>query len=117
MTDVPWYFWLVAVALLGGAWWLRKRTDAALEGREAARADRADAPAASSAAGEAELVAVIAAAVAAASGLDPSQFRIAGISAAGPDSAAGAAGAAGGSGWSTPLWGRVERFAPIATHR
>lgn len=54
-----------------------------------------------------DIVAAIVAAISAASGISPSQFRIASINpVGGTQDAAGSAG-----GFNTPVWGRVERFA------
>ena len=128
LTSIPWYYWLVALVLLASAWWFKKRADEVGQSRRwrdydaSASSGAATANASSSAASDAtstasskggtELVAVIAAAVAAASGMHPSQFRIAGITAIGSSGAAGSNG-----GWNTPVWGRVERFARPENHR
>ena len=119
MNNLPWYFWVIAVALLASAWWFHRRAENGIGPRRGGSEEKAAGETAASKEGAdgpvgAELVAVIAAAVAAASGMSPSQFRIAGISRAG---AAGPAGAAGEGSWSTPLWGRVERFARPDNHR
>ncbi len=129
VSNLPWYFWLVAVAFFAGAWWLHRRSDDAMRDRGAAIADKLRKSLAESVRGEAakappktpvvpaggELVAVIAAAVAAASGLEPTRFRIAGISPVGSTGIAGVAGQA--AAWNTPVWGRVERFARTQQHR
>jgi len=128
VSNLPWYFWLVAVAFFAGAWWLRRRSDDAMRDRGAAiagklskslaetmRGEAARAAPASAVSANGELVAVIAAAVSAASGLDPTRFRIAGISPVGSTGIAGVAGQA--AAWNTPVWGRVERFARTQQHR
>ncbi|MDA8410300.1 MAG: hypothetical protein M0001_07910 [Treponema sp.] len=129
LGNLPWYYWVIALALLAIAWWLKRKADdlgssRSRPGDEGSSARERPSPAgqvsiASPSAEESatELIAVIAAAVAAASGLQPSQFRIANISPAGAGLASGAMGPASGSGWNSPVWGRVERFARPAHHR
>ncbi|MEI6385069.1 MAG: hypothetical protein WCQ50_00430 [Spirochaetota bacterium] len=116
MESWPWYYWLIAVAMLGAAWQLRKKADRAkaqvlgLGAREGAAASAATSTASAASGGQAGathsspddalLVAVIAAAVSAASGLSPDKFRITNI-----------AGAQGPGGFNTPVWSWADRLA------
>ncbi|MFZ4615830.1 MAG: hypothetical protein ACOYM2_06515 [Rectinemataceae bacterium] len=116
MESWPWYYWFIAVAMLGAAWQLRKKSDRAkaqvlgpgtVEGGEASPATTAasvtpggQAGATQPPAADALLVAVIAAAVSAASGLSPDKFRITNIREA-----------QGLGGFNTPVWSWADRLA------
>jgi hypothetical protein len=113
MESWPWYYWLIAVAMLGAAWQLRKKSDRAKaevlgmgtgEGEPTGSATPATsggkAVASQSSPDDALLVAIIAAAVSAASGLAPDKFRITNIAAA-----------QGLGGFNTPVWSWADRLA------
>lgn len=118
MNNLPWYFYPIALAILGSAWWFRRKAERAFEPRDKAPPkDQEGTDGGSPLEKKGDLVAIIAAAVSAASGLDPSQFRIAGFSAVASTGVGSHSGTPGASSWNGPLWGRIERFARSDNNR